>query len=117
MQDLTFLFMTGLSDCKDSEQRFRIISRARFHSVAHAILARFGHLTGKSGTAVAEDSSGEMKESRVLGVTCLVGQAVLCGALASQHIETQEATPAARKNVRDEFHFRFSFYQRVHEPR
>ncbi|KAI6692041.1 hypothetical protein NL676_019751 [Syzygium grande] len=51
--------------CKDSEERFWIRSRARFHSIAHAILAGFGHLTGKSAMAAAEGSSGDIKALRV----------------------------------------------------
>lgn len=83
--------------CKDSEERFWIRSRARFHSIAHAILAGFGHLIGKSATAAAEGSSGDIKALRVLGVTHFVGQAILCGALVPQHIETREVRRAARK--------------------
>jgi len=72
-------------------------SRARFHSVAHAILAGLSHLTGKSAMAAAEGSSGDTKAFRMSGATHLVGQAIICGALAPQHIETQEARRATRE--------------------
>ncbi|KAF8019080.1 hypothetical protein BT93_H3833 [Corymbia citriodora subsp. variegata] len=96
-EDHSFRKEKGLLYCKDSEQRFWMRSRARFHSVAHAILTGFGHLAGKSATAAAEGSSGNMKAFRLSGVTHLVGQAIISGALAPQHIETQEARRAARE--------------------